>query len=775
MRLLPLLLLCGCAVTTLMTQGRSLPDISGEAAAPGLGSPVTVHRDERGIPHIRAVGEADAAYALGVVHAQDRLFQMDGMRRLMFGELSELVGPQTADLDAFMQGLNLRARAEESLRALDPDTRVVLAAYAQGVNAGAASLKGLPVELRLLGQDRWREEWTPVDSMASLQLLSWTLADGWREEMFALLYRDRLDRPDLDALFRVEAQSPEADAWWGKARTGRVAPLTPAALAFFDRLADFAAPQASNAWVVGGARTEDGKPILANDTHLHKSLPSPFYLADVSGGGRHAAGFTLPGLPFVVIGHNGSLAWGLTSACTDTVDIALLRREGADGYVLGGEVKTFERRPVKVEVKEEAAREGEVLYTAVGPLLTELEGGNHVAALRWTALELPDRSADALRALAGATTVEQGLLAARLPTHTALNLLVADTAGDIGWEVVGQMPVRAGHTGRLPYPASEAGMGWSGVVDGLPEERNPKRGFIVSANHRPNPEGKTPYDANRLGAIFPPPYRADRIAELVEATPKHTLRSTAAIQADILDNQARARVPALLEGVSPNTPGATWVLDALRGWNFKADADEVGPLAWAELQRQLVRLALLDRLGEDGVRAYLSSTLPGQSLVDTPTGLSRFFEDPNASLRKAMLATYDALVASLGPEVNDWSWGRVHPLRLLHPFSEATGKLSAFNAGEFEWDGSDNTVSVGGTRWNTSWETTHIAAMRLIVPLSDPRAAEVVLPPGQSGQPASRNYQDQVRAWVNGERYPLWFDDADVARNAVLTLELRPE
>lgn len=769
------LLLTGCVLTTLMTQGRSLPDTSGQAPAKGLGSPVTVHRDERGVPHIRAAGEADAAYALGYVHAQDRLFQLDAGRRLVFGELSELVGPEAAALDAFMQGLGLRARAEESLRALDPDTKVALAAYAEGVNAGARSLKGMPVEHRLVGMDRWREDWTPVDSMATLQLLSWTLSDGWREELFALLYRDALDRADLDALFRVEPQSPEADAWWGRARTARVGGLTPAARAFFDRLADFSAPQASNAWVVSGARTADGKPILANDPHLYKSVPAPFYLADVAGGGRHAAGLTLPGLPFVVIGHNGQVAWGLTSLCGDTVDIALLRRDGEDGYLLAGERRAFERRPVRVEVREEAAREGEALVTAVGPVLTELGDSNHVAALRWVALEHPDRSADALRAIAAATRVEEAQAAARLPTGTALNLVIADTAGDIGWQVSGTLPQRVGFTGRLPHPASEVGIGWTGTVAVLPAERNPKRGVIVSANHRPAPEGKTPYDANTLGAIFPPPYRAQRIGELLDATPRHDLRTTATIQADLLDMQARARVPALLEGLSPNTPGATWVLEQLRAWNYQADANSNGPLVWAELQRQLVRLALLDRIGEDGVRAYLSATLPGQSLVDTPTGLTRFFEDPSASLRKAMLATYDALQVGYGPDPGAWTWGLAHPLRLMHPYSAATGKLSAFNAGEWEWDGSDNTVSVGGTRWAHGWEATHIAAMRLIVPLSNPRAAEVVLPPGQSGQPASRHYQDQVRAWANGERYPLWFDDADVAQHAALTMELVPE
>ena len=767
--------LSGCAVTTLMTMGKSLPTLEGEVGAPGLSATTVIHRDERGIPHIRAVTEADAAYAVGYAHAQDRLFQLEAGRRIMAGRLAEIVGPEVAEMDAFMASLNLKAEAEASLLALDIDTKVALAAYAAGVNAGARSLNGLPLELRLLGMDKWREDWTPADSLGALQLFSWTMSDSWGQELVAWEHRDRLDRDVIDAIFRTEPEGVASDAYWGKLRTAKTGPLTPRFRAFLDTLGDVNAPQASNAWVIGGARSVDGKPILANDTHLHRSLPSPFYVVDVAGGGRQAAGFTVPGLPFVAIGHNGALSWGLTNTSADYVDLAVVKRDGERGYILNGVSKTLEERSVSVKVKDEAARDVVTFHTEIGPVVSELGDSKDLLVMRWTALEIADRSADALRAISAMKTAAEAQTLATIPMAPSFTLTAADTQGDYLTQVLGSIPKRKAHSGRLPYPASEPEHGWDGVLTGLPGERAPKRGYVVTANNAPSVDGKRHPLAAQMNGLFPLPWRAQRVAELIEATPLHNVTSVGVMQMDTLDLHAKARLPELLSGLNPTTDGAKRAMELLSAWDFNATVNSEAPLVWMEFQRQLVKLAVGERLGDQGTQMLLSATDPGDSLIDVAGGLAKLVPDRSATLRQALLNAWDTLILSHGPDSGAWDWGDAHVIRFTHPFADATGKLGLLNAGEFPWPGTNTTVSVGGVSWQDGWETQHIAAMRLIVPMSDPSKAEFILPPGNSGQPSSDNYQDQARAWARGDRLQLWTKDEDVLKHTANTLTLKPE
>ncbi|MCB9765932.1 MAG: penicillin acylase family protein [Alphaproteobacteria bacterium] len=798
------LVLSGCALTTLMTQGRSLPQLAGEAEAEGLAGEVVVHRDERGVPHIRAASEADAAFALGYAHAQDRLFQLDATRRLAYGELSAYIGPKTADLDTFMAGLGLRAQAEASLKALEPETRFVIAAYTAGVNAGADSLKGLSIEHRLLKQDRWTE-WTPLDTMASIYLFSLTLSTNAPQELVAYQLRDRLDRADVDALFGPHPQATPVEADWGRLRTTQAGELTGPAKAFFETLTIYHSPQASNAWVVGPERSADGKPILANDVHLHLLVPSPWYVADVSGGGVHAAGFTVPGLPGVVAGHNDSLAWGVTNVGADYMDLAVVERVGEQGYRLNGVDETLEARSVTVEVKDEGSRTETVNWTKLGPVLTELDG-KHLLVLRWHAMETVDRSADVLRALARAGSVEEALPLSDTSMIVSLNLLLADTTGDFGWTITGQHPVREGHTGRVPYIASDArpapvpeeepkgskkkkpaaeeppppppvelvAPGWTGFAAERVRIQAPEAGFIASANSLPVIDGAPSPLGAVMAAQYELPWRQHRIEALLSETPTHTVDTIAEIQLDRHDPQAKANLARLINVSDPNSVGAKWVRDTLADWDYQTDAESIAPLIWGEFQEQLIRQLLTDELGEDGVEMYLAVAPAGQTVLDVDGGLERFTEDPDMAIRKALLNTWDSLVATYGEDTSLWEWGDVHAVAFDHPFAAEVSQLSMLNAGTVAGAGSDNTVAVGGSSWVEGWQTDHISSFRLIMPLSDLSASTYVLPPGNSGQPASRHYQDQLRTWARGDRNDLYYTNEQVERFARSALVLTP-
>lgn len=770
--LIPLsFILSSCALSTLASQGRTLPTIDGEAAAAGLGGKATITRDAIGVPHIRAASEADAAYAMGYAHGQDRLFQMDLTRRIIEGRTAELLGERSLQLDIFMRGLGLEEQANETLRAAEPDTRFVLAAYAAGVNAAADASRGFSVEHRLLKEDRW-EPWTPADSITTTMLFSWSLAKNPSQELASFLLRDALDRGDLQALFQINPDAPDIDASWGKVRTARTGELTEPFQGFMNTLTSVDAPQASNAWAIGIERSASGAPLLANDPHLGRSVPSPWYLAEVSGGELHAAGVTVPGIPFVVSGHNAKMAWGVTNASADYVDFAVLERDGDTGYRLNGESHQLEDRRFELQVKDLGIREGGVMWTDIGPVVTELDG-KHLLVMRWNALESTDRAADIMRTLNQTALVEDAIQVLTQPSNAVLNFVMADTEGNIGWQTVGSLPNRLDHTGIVPHLASEPGQGWDGWQEELPGELQPERGYVVSANERHHIAGEPAPNADLINPSPILPWRHDRIDELLGTQPTHDLESLSTVQLDTLDTHAQAVLPKLIDGLDPRTEGAVKVLEQLKGWDFGTNKDQREPAVWAVYQQELLRVALEEKLGPDGLKLYMQASGPGRSMLEVDGSLERFVPDRDAALRQALLATWDRMVATYGEDEPFPKWGDVHMARYEHPFAAAAGAL--LNAGEVELPGSANTVNVAAYRWaEEGFEARHVASMRMITELTDPPQSNVVLPPGNSGQPASRHYQDQLRSWARGDRYPLWFTDDQVKQNADATLVLTP-
>lgn len=764
-----LLLLSGCAVTSLMTQGRSLPTVDGEVSAPGLAGEVSVMRDAKGIPHIRAASEADLSYSVGFVHAQDRQWQMDMVRRMAYGRMAEILGPDFAEFDAFMQSLQLQERAKASLKAMDPDTRFQLAAYAQGVNAGAQTSKAPPIEYRLLETDPQWAPWTPIDSMAMTFLQSLGLSSGQWQELAAFELRDKLERDDVDALFRRLETTPRTDPYWNQLKDMETGGYTSEFQGFMDLMGPKGADgEASNAWVVGPERSKGEAPILANDPHLPVRVPNSWYVYEGQGGDVHVAGASMPGLPWVVSGHNDTLAWGMTNLMGDYVDYVVLERDGEDGYILKGEKKKLQVREQMVALPEGLSESHKTQWTEVGPVVTELSG-THILALRWTALEQPDGSPDFLRAINLSPDIETlNALELKQPI-TALNMVFGDSAGNIAYRAVGQLPTRESHTGRIPYPGSSEYHGWTGLVEQHPQVLNPKSQMLVSANARP-PEVEGYDSPETLGTAYMQPWRQDRIDELLRATNKHSLATIADVQMDTLDTHAQATMGPLLEGLEPKSTGAQWVLQALEGWDFQTPERSIEPLVYAELQKQLVILALEEKgLNAEQIDLVLRLSSPGRSLLDTPGGLAQLVADPDSATRTAMLRAHDNLKLVYGEDSTTWSWGAAHKVRFVHPFG-----VKVLDAGELDYGGSCNTVNVGVFNWARSYETTWIPSIRVITPLNDPSQATVVMPPGQSGHPGSRNYQDQLRTWKTGGSVPLWYADADVERAAEFTLVLKP-
>lgn len=748
-----LLLLLGCALGTLATKGASAPPAHGSLTVDGLHGPVRILRDGLGVPHIRAEDEHDLWFSIGFVHAQDRLFQMDLVRRIGAGRVAAWLGPDFVPFDTFMSGLEMDRRYQERMPGLDPALLQVGQAYADGVNAGAASLPELPVEYRLLGVDF--EPWRIQDAMSASVINSWTLGENAPKEAISLMLRDKLDAQTADALWRWDEDSPPIDPYWDTLRQQDIAPFNPEFRGLVELLWGVHVPTNSNNWAVDGTRSASGAPILANDPHLPQMAPSVWYVVEGQGGDVHIAGASLAGTPFLASGHNEHVAWGVTNVMADYVDLAVLERVGESGYLLGGEARQLREVQVDIPVKDHPEARGSLFWTEVGPVISTLDG-SHIVALRWHLFEVEDGTAAMWYDIQRAASVDQVLQAEQRPSMIAQNLVSADVYGNIAWQPFGSVPQRQGWTGRLPYPASEPGMDWVGWVD-MPGQLNPDSGRVATANARP--EHPDPY---AISTAFLPSYRQDRILQLLDASDAHTPQSFAAIQQDERDDHALERIPELLGGASLNRCG-----EVLRDFDGQSDVGSSGALVWAVFQEELIRLAITDELGEWGTDLYLAAAISGRSVLDG--GWEHFVDDRDEAVEEALRRTCDTLGAE------PWRWGEHHTLHIPHLFAEQSPLLAGWSMPAAPWGGSHHTVNQSGySFFEPDLRATWIASLRVITPLEDVGAATFSYPGGQSGQPGHDHYRDLFAPFVAGEMLPLWFWDEDVGEHAVDTLVLRP-
>ncbi|MBW2257661.1 MAG: penicillin acylase family protein, partial [Deltaproteobacteria bacterium] len=354
------------------------------------------------------------------------------------------------------------------------------------------------------------------------------------------------------------------------------------------------------------------------------------------------------------------------------------------------------------------------------------------------------------------------------PMAVSQNLVVADRAGDFAWQVIGSVVRRRNHTGRVPYPGSEPEYGWQGWIDRLPGEHAPERGYVYSANARP----EHPL-ASAISTDYVPPWRHGRIAGLLEGMSEVTPADMSRMHLDAKDTFAEAFLPRMLDGVVGSTPEAKQCRDLLAGWDAMSVSDAVEPAVFAVFQREVLREALVDELGEDDFRLYLGTVSPGRNVLMTE--IDAFLQDRPAEVDRALHATCTWMAAEYGSDASKWTWGEMHPLVLQHPFGAQSSMLKGWNMEEVPWFGSGSTVAAAGWSWRGGpLKATWIQSMRLVMPLSDLGASTLVHPGGQSGHPKHPNYADQFERFVDGETVPLWFDDEDVAAHAEHTLVLVP-
>ncbi|MCK8783876.1 penicillin acylase family protein [Roseomonas sp. NAR14] len=765
----------------------TLPAGRGSLALPGLGAPVEIALDEAGIPTVRAASARDAALAMGWLHARDRLFEMETMRRGAAGRLAEMVGPAALRGDRFTRTLGLARRAEADLAALPAETRALLEAYAAGVNAWiAARGRFAAPEFLALGAPA---PWRPADSLLWGKVMGLWLSGHWRVDLergrlAALLPPARLadlwpedrtaGRPDRHAAGPPPGAGASTLAGLAAPAAGPVpTPLPdPAAaarlLAALPRFpADAPLPDsASNAWAVSGRRAAGGAPLLAADPHLGFGAPILWYLARIELPGETLQGATSPGVPFVVIGRNRRVAWGFTITGSDTQDVFVERVTAGrpDHYDTPEGPRPFAVREEVIHVRGGPDETLRVRETRHGPVLSDLDAaapgggqgeggsGGTVLAVAMANLASPDSAAAGLHALNRAGSVAEARAAASLIASPPQNLMVADSAGRIALYLTGRVPLRRGGDGSLPVPGWDGGGDWLGWVpfDSLPHVEDPGEGMLANANNRVAP----PDAAAFLGRDWFGDWRFRRIGALLAARPRHDAAGFAAMQMDSVSLLARDLQPVLR--AAPRPAGAAGAArDLLLAWDGAADPDRPQPLIFNAWWRAMIRALLRGAGLPEGTAG---GGLAGPEflrlvLTDAAAGARWCGDAGCAALAAAVLEeTVGALQEAHGQDPATWRWGAVHVARFEHPVLRFVPLLGRWTSLSAVTGGDGETVNRGAMTGlpPAPFRHVHGAGLRAVFDLARPDAALLVIATGQSGHPLSPHWGDLLARWRDG-------------------------
>jgi penicillin G amidase len=784
-----------------------LPQLDGTLAVSGLENKVKVRRDARGVPHLKASSLDDLMFAEGYVTAQDRLWQMDLSRRLARGELSEIFGKRTLQVDTENRKLGFSELAERGIQELDPESRQVLAAYTRGVNAFISThLDRLPIEFMLL---HYRPRpWRAADSIGVALNMAKSLNSSWRTdlmrerlksklspELYADLFPDQvaLDHPVavpvsgpvkaahpdasgvLVAAGSRPALDPASDASTNLAPTAESpralpAELDPTLAALTTTRDDPEFALGSNNWVVSGAHTASGKPLLSNDPHLGHSIPSIWYQVELEAPGLHAAGVTFPGGPVMVIGHNERIAWGMTNTGPDVQDLYLetFKPGDANQYLVNGQWVAAEVRQEVIKVRGAADVHLTVRCTRHGPVIGE--DGKYELALRWTALEDHALTFAFLR-MARARNWQEFTEAIRHFTGPEQNMVYGDVDGNIGYYAPAWVPVRKQGDGSVTVRGDTDDNEWLGYIpfEDLPHAYNPPSGIIATANSRVVPDGY-PYFITHAWAA---PWRTARIFQLLEAGHNLTVDDMLRIDMDIhsLEDEDLAKeLVAAGAAHPPETPDAQYALQVLRGWDGEARADSAATLIVEVTRPVLLERLLRPKLGDDasGYHWSLAMTFVDNAVHNHWT---RWLPPGDADFNVTLITSLEKGVKRI-PQIagtadhRGWRWGDTIPLIFHHPLDALPLGRWFFDVGPFPQWGMGTSVKATTPGAGPS--------MRMVVDFSDLDRSVNNLTLGESGQVSSRYYRDQFDAWYHGRSFPMLFSDDAVERGAVHRLILDP-
>lgn len=777
---------------------QSLPTLSGEIRLSGLGGETKVIRDKHGIPHIFAASLNDAARTLGYLHAQDRFFQMDISRRVLEGRLATVIGEDGLRFDRLFRTLDLAERGRDSYKALSGEAKAQLEAYAGGVNSWLReSGQALPIEYTVLGMEA--EPWQPEDAVIWGKGMAWKLSANWRQDANRAILASQYGRERAERLFPPPRPDwpvtldPQLDALHFGARFSPAglfqqanAEIKTTILQALSGLPSIGAG-ASNEWVVSGARSETGAPLLANDPHLELNIPVLWYLARITMPEITITGASVPGTPHILLGQNGHIAWGFTTTDSDAQDLFIetLAPGETDMYLTPDGPQEIRTETVMIKVKDgdpvpferRETRHGPVFSGAVSEAAS-LSAPGTLVSLAWTGLGRSDTSAEAMYRLGLARNRNDFLSALRFYQSPAQNIVYADRSGTIGFVNAGRVPVRKAGDGRYPADGSSGKFDWSGYVsfEDWPKLFNPSAGAIVNAN---NAVTRLDYP-HWFGRDQAAPYRARRILEALAAKPKHSLDSLAEIQTDRQAAHARDLLPFLLK-VQPETEQEKQTLDLMRDWDLMADKDRPEALIldwWLRVMN-----AELLRSGLNPI-APTSGILNASVVVDILRRPDGFCDADGAAgdctrvIHAALRKTLSDLTARYGADISQWKWGNEHFAVMENQVLDNIPGFRALFGVAFPSDGSFYSVNRGGSLGAADRAYPHQrrsgAGFRGIYDLADPSRSLFIIATGQSEHPLSPFYADQLQLYKQGRYVRLQISEDELNAHSTGTLIFKP-
>ncbi len=779
-----------------------LPQRHGTVGLQQLKAPVSVAYDERGVPHISAQHEADLYRALGYVHAQDRLFQIEMVRRLARGELAEIIGPKLLDTDRLFRTLGLRAHAEAVVARADHSSPAwqALTAYLDGINQYQAS-RPLPLEFEILGITP--RPFTPVDTLAVSGYLAYSFAAAFRTEPVLTFVRDQLG-PAYLKTFDLEwhplgVVGPLAEAaLMAQPSSPR---LTPADWQGLNRLAELShealsvagVPQfeGSNAWVVSGRHTASGKPLLAGDPHISFAAPAVWYEAHLKAPGFELYGHHQALNPVALLGHNTQFGWSLTMFQNDDLDLVAEKVNPANPNQVWyqGRWVDLQSRTETIAVKGAAPVTLTLRRSPHGPLINDAFAdslGKTPIAMWWTWAETDNPILDAFYELNRADTREKARQASSKIHAPGLNIVWANAVGDIGWWAAAKLPQRPENvnpTFILDGSKGEADkLGFYRFQDN-PQEENPARGYIVSANHQPAPSSGLP-----VPGYYNLYERAQRLDQLLrEPGTQWDLQNSKALQLDGRTNYGpRVLGPLLMELNTVVVDGAERaLLGQLAEWDGSHSTTSIAPTLFNQFVYELAKAAMQDELGEVQFRNLLRTRALDHALPRLSADASSPWWDQRGTpavekrrdiLQLAWRATIDHLRATLGKTPASWVWAKAHTLTHNHPLGQQKPLDLLFNIGPFEAPGGREVPNnlafpVGPAPWAVSYGP----STRRLIDFADAGKGLGINPVGQSGVLLDPYHHDQAEAYVAGRYQPMHLSPADVAVNTRSTLVLQPQ
>jgi penicillin G amidase len=781
---------------------RSLPALDGSAALPGLRSGVIVDRDGWGRPWIRANSPEDLVMAQGYVMAQDRLWQMDILRRASAGELSEVFGSVALPIDEENRTLGMRLAAERAAAQSTPEISHLLEAYAHGVNAYLAERQSrLPIEFTMLGYKP--RPWTLADTYLVSLYMYKTLTSTWKEKLNRQWIVDKVGADRASDLFVSDSLLDHFIV--GGGQSSPLHSTTPPAAAPAERvsLAGSKAPPfvaeawesargfltqfaeepsdliGSNNFVVSGAHTASGKPLLANDTHLGLGVPSIWYLVHLTAPGWNVEGFALPGAPLVIIGHNDRIAWGCTNSNADVQDLYAeqFQPDNSLHYKVGQSWVPADVRRETIHVRGAVDEQFQVVSTRHGPIVRRdpQKEGARAYALRWTALQ-PGGLDFGFPLLGRAKNWDEFIEITRHIGGPGQNIIYADVDGNIGFTIPARIPIRAHGNGVLPVAGDTDDYEWSGYIpfEELPRTKNPPDGIIATANARTVGPAYKYFVADRWAG----PFRTERIYQLLSGRSGLRAGDMNAIQNDVVslpDKFLADQLVAAARAQAPKDARAQKLIEELRAWDGRTTPDSVAA-SFVEYTRHALFHRLLapyfdDRTSQyelwepDSIyndvwwrdKVFLENVLRTRPPAWLPSGFANYDD--------LLLASGDDAVRGLAraagkSEVTAWRWGFLHPLDMPHPLGRAWPLHYFLSIGPYENGGTVDTVRAMGIGFGPAPRTPHGPAMRLVADLSNFDNSLMEVSTGESGQFASPHYSDQFPEWFAGRGIPAPFSDA---------------